>query len=113
SDGSARLSFRRPDDFAVTKTIEVRDGDTPVERLNELEYVDGLLFANVWQSDRIAIIAPEDGAVLAWLDLLALRLHLPADAGIGVADALNGIAYDAARDSFCVTGNNWPQMFEL
>lgn len=113
SDGSARLSFRRADDFAVTRTITVRDGTTPIERLNELEYAHGLIFANVWQTDRIAVIDPADGAVLAWLDLRELRQSLPPVTTAPAIDVLNGIAYDAARDSFYVTGKHWPRLFEL
>lgn len=114
SDGSARLRFRNPRDFAVTRTIEVRDGTASIERLNELEYAQGLIFANVWQTDRIAIIDPVDGKLLAWLDLQALRAQLPAEIAADRHHAvLNGIAYDPLRDSFYVTGKNWPRIFEL
>lgn len=113
SDGSARLFFRDPDSFAVTRVITVRDGETPIERLNELEYVRGLIFANVWQTDRIAIIDPADGAVLAWLDLGDLREYLPPKTTAPVDDVLNGIAFDARRDVLYVTGKHWPRLFEL
>ena len=114
SNGSATLSFRSPQDFRVTRTLEVRDRGSPVPRLNELEYVHGLIFANVWQTDRIAVIDAADGAVRAWLDLRDLSSHFdkPADWN-PVDDVLNGIAYDAVRGSFYVTGKRWPLMFEL
>jgi glutaminyl-peptide cyclotransferase len=114
SDGSATIFFRDPDDFSIHRTIAVHDGAMPVTRLNELEYAHGLIFANVWQQDRIAIIDPDDGAVVGWLELGALveRFTKPADWDAG-DDVLNGIAYDAARDRYYVTGKRWPLMFEL
>ncbi|MGH8447306.1 MAG: glutaminyl-peptide cyclotransferase [Solimonas sp.] len=114
SDGSATLFFRKPDDFSITRTIAVHDGATPIDKLNELEFAHGLIFANIWQADRIAVIDPADGAVLAWLDLAALssRFDRPADWN-PIDDVLNGIAYDAGSDHFYVTGKRWPAMFEL
>lgn len=114
SDGSETISFRDPRDFRITRTIRVHDGATPITRLNELEYAHGLIFANVWQQDRIAIIDPADGAVLGWLELAALveKFAKPADWDAR-DDVLNGIAYDGAHDRYFVTGKRWPLMFEL
>lgn len=112
SDGSDRLLFRDPTSFAITRTLPVHENGTPLTQLNELEYARGLIFANVWQRDRIAVIDPGDGQVLAWLDLAALRARLPPDTPPR-DDVLNGIAYDAARDRWFVTGKNWPRIFEL
>nr|WP_245586258.1 glutaminyl-peptide cyclotransferase [Solimonas soli] len=114
SDGSATLRFRDPDDFHVVRSIEVRDGDTPVTRLNELEYARGLIFANIWQTDRVAVIDPADGVVRAWLDLGALSARFDKPANWSASDdVLNGIAYDAPRDLFYFTGKRWPALFEL
>jgi glutaminyl-peptide cyclotransferase len=88
----------------------VRDGNAPVESLNELEYVKGEIFANVWQTDRIARISPKTGKVTGWIDLKGLLD--PRDAAQGV-DVLNGIAYDAAKDRLFVTGKLWPKLFEI
>lgn len=109
SDGSATLRFLDPDDFSVTATLQVTDNGLPVTRLNELEYIDGEIWANVWYDDRIARISPESGEVLAWADLSGLypqNLRL-AD------DVLNGIAWDPVAERLFVTGKNWPQIFEL
>ena len=81
----------------------------PVAHLNELEYVEGQIYANVWQTERIAMIAPKTGRVTGWIDLHGLLD--PREAG-GV-DVLNGIAYDAAGDRLFVTGKLWPRIFEI
>ena len=109
SDGSSQLRFLDPATFKETGRITVRDANGPVERLNELEYVKGEIFANVWQTDRIARISPKDGRVTGWIDLSGLLS--PAERG-GV-DVLNGIAYDAAGDRLFVTGKLWPRVFEI
>lgn len=114
SDGSATLFFRRSDDFGIARTIEVHDGTNAIDRLNELEYAHGLIFANIWQSNRIAVIDPADGRILAWLDLSALAQRIERGADWDANDnVLNGIAYDAGRDRFYVTGKRWPAMYEL
>lgn len=110
SDGSASLFFLDPETYERIGQIEVRDHAGPVTRLNELEYIDGRIYANVWQTDRIAIIAPETGQVEAWIDLTGL---LPAEDRRQRVDVLNGIAYDAARDRLFVTGKWWPRLFEI
>lgn len=114
SDGSATLRFRSPDDFAVMREIEVRDGSTRVTRLNELEFARGRIYANVWRSDRIAVIDPASGRVDAWIDLSPLRARLSQPPGWNELDhVLNGIAHDPDSDRFYVTGKCWPTLFEI
>jgi glutaminyl-peptide cyclotransferase len=110
SDGSSSLRFLDPQSFQEVKHIVVSDGGVEVHDLNELEYVRGHIYANVWQTDLIAIISPKDGSVVGWIDLTGLR---PASVR-GNADAvLNGIAFDAARNRLFVTGKLWPKLFEI
>lgn len=109
SDGSAIIRFRDPQTFAVTREVEVRDRGAPVPKLNELEYVDGEIWANIWYDDRIARIAPATGEVRGYIDLAKLY---PASAR-GSEAVLNGIAYDATTRRLFVTGKNWPQLFEI
>jgi glutamine cyclotransferase len=104
SDGSSALRFLDPETLRETGRVTVKDGDKPIENLNELEWVKGEVFANVWLTDRIAIIAPESGRVTAWLDLSGFAVQCAP----GTDDVLNGIAYDAARDRLFVTGKLWP-----
>lgn len=108
SDGSPNLRFLDPDTLAEINRVRVLDGPAAVDNLNELEVVQGDIFANVWLTDRIAVIAPATGRVTAWLDLKGL---MPAQANPEAV--LNGIAYDAARDRLFVTGKLWPRMFEI
>jgi glutamine cyclotransferase len=110
SDGTATLRFRNPDNFKETRHIVVTDGTMPVERLNELEYIKGEIYANVWHVDRIARISPRDGHVTGWIDLAGL---LPADQKVNEESVLNGIAYDAKHDRIFVTGKQWPAVFEI
>jgi glutamine cyclotransferase len=110
SDGSNRLRFLDGTNFAVTKTINVLDGQTPVKELNELEYVKGEIYANVWHDGRIAVIDPENGRVKAWIDLTGL---IPPEALNNDEAVLNGIAYDQANDKLFVTGKLWPLLFEI
>jgi len=109
SDGSATLRFLDPVTFKTVREITVRDGEQPIERLNELEYVDGEIWSNVWYEDRIARISPADGTVLGWIDLAEIypRAARSADA------VLNGIAYDKDAKRLFVTGKNWPQLYEI
>ena len=109
SDGTAQLRFLDPVTFKETRRITVRDPNGPVPELNELEYVNGEIFANVWQTERIARIAPADGRVTGWIDLTGL---LPASERTGT-DVMNGIAYDASHDRLFVTGKLWPRIFEI
>ena len=110
SDGTPTLRFRDPETFAVVRELEVTSAGRPVSDLNELEYVEGEIFANVWQRDRIARISPETGEVLRWIDLTSLRRLV---APMGNPEVLNGIAYDAAAKRLFVTGKNWPRLFEV
>ncbi len=107
SDGSSTLYFWDPVSLKEIGRIEVHDRDGPVSRLNELEYVRGEVFANVWQTDRIAIINPETGRVTGWINLDGLL------DSVGSAGVLNGIAYDAENDRLFVTGKRWPKLFEI
>lgn len=109
SDGSAYLRFLDPKTFRETGRVQVTDAGRPVEKLNELEYVRGEIFANVWQTDKIARISPRTGKVLGWIDLSGIidKSQLGRDA------VLNGIAYDAAGDRLFVTGKLWPKLFEI
>jgi glutaminyl-peptide cyclotransferase len=110
SDGTATLRFRDPGSFKETRSIIVKDGKKTIDQLNELEFIKGEIYANVWHSDLIARIAPQDGHVIAWIDLTGL---LPADQMINAESVLNGIAYDAQHDRLFVTGKQWPTVFEI
>ncbi len=109
SDGTDLLYFLDPETFRVLGQIGVRDGGTAIEGINELEYIQGEIYANIWPTNRIAIVSPETGDVRAWIDLTGL---LPESDRAGV-DVLNGIAYDAKGDRLFVTGKYWPNLFEI
>jgi glutaminyl-peptide cyclotransferase len=109
-DGSSTLRVLDLETFEVTRQIVVRDGNSPLGALNELEYARGHLFANVYQSDWIVRIDPESGAVLEWIDLAGI---LPQKKRTPVTDVLNGIAYVESTGHLLVTGKRWPTMFEL
>ena len=110
SDGSAALRYISLPDFAEVRRLEVRDQGTPVERLNELEYVEGRIYANVWFDERIAVISSESGDVEAWIDLGGiLSLAFPRNR----EEVLNGIAYDPRTERLFVTGKGWPRLFEI
>jgi glutamine cyclotransferase len=108
SDGTPVVRFLDPDTLEVTRTITVRDGDTPVGELNELEYIEGEVWANVWRTDRIVRFDPADGRVVGWVDFGDLYPRRAAN-----ADVLNGIAYDADAERIFITGKNWPQLYEI
>jgi glutamine cyclotransferase len=110
SDGTSTLHFLDPQGFGEIGHVEVFHNDGPVTKLNELEYVQGEIYANVWQTDRIARIAPETGRVVGWIDLGGL---LSAEDRSQPVDVLNGIAYDADNDRLFVTGKLWPKLFEI
>jgi glutamine cyclotransferase len=110
SDGTATLHFLDPATFEEVKRIEVRDNDTPVMRLNELEYIQGTVYANVWPTSRIVMISPESGQVVGRLDLDGLLSDEGFYQPVGV---LNGIAYDTENDRYFVTGKYWPKLFEI
>lgn len=110
SDGTAQIRRWDPDTLQERGRITVRDGNRNIDNLNELEWVHGEIYANVWTTNRIARISPADGHVIAWIDLAGILK--PEDQAIPV-DVLNGIAYDAARDRLFVTGKLWPKLFEI
>jgi len=110
SDGTATLHFLDPATFAQVGSIDVYDQNGPVTMLNELEYIKGEIYANVWLTNRIAIISPITGHVVGWIDLTGLLS--PADIVFPI-DVLNGIAYDAKNDRLFVTGKLWPKLFEI
>ena len=111
SDGSAVLRVLDPETLATVGSILVTDDGQPVLNLNELEWVKGEIYANVWMTDRIARIDPATGHVKGWIDLTGLfdtsKLPDPTN------DVLNGIAYDAQHDRLFVTGKRWPRLFEI
>ncbi|HEY8587326.1 MAG TPA: glutaminyl-peptide cyclotransferase [Rhodanobacter sp.] len=111
SDGSPVLRVLDPETLAVIRQIHVTAEGVPVNRLNELEWVDGEIYANVWLTDRIARIDPASGKVVGWIDLSGLfdssQLPNPVD------DVLNGIAWDATRKRLFVTGKSWPKLYEI
>lgn len=109
SDGSANLYFMDKN-FAVEKKVTVKLDGRPVRYLNELEYIDGKIWANVYTTDTIVIINPKDGRVEGMIDctgLLPKKLYKPS------TDVLNGIAYDRATDRIYLTGKNWPKLYEI
>ncbi len=110
SDGTASLYFWDPATLTVTGILAVTDSFGPVVRLNELEYIRGYVYANIWQTDRIAKINPVTGVVEAYLDLSGL---LPAELRTADTDVLNGIAYDDANDRLFVTGKRWPRLYDI
>jgi glutamine cyclotransferase len=109
SDGTNKLQFIDPASFKITRTVEVYAGKEAVTNLNELEYIDGEIFANVWHSARIARIDPRSGQVMAWIDLTAVVQREKHEQ----EDVLNGIAYDAKRGRLFVTGKDWAEIFEI
>lgn len=110
SDGSTTLRFLDPSTLTEVSQITVRDGAMLVDDLNELEYIGGRIYANVWYSDWIAVIDPASGNVDAWLDLGGLRDSIAYHPD---ADVLNGIAFEAATQRLFVTGKLWPEVFEI
>jgi glutaminyl-peptide cyclotransferase len=110
SDGTDILRFLDPDSATEVRRIKVRDGLRPVTRLNELEYIDGEVWANIWYEDRLVRISPEDGAVLGYVDLSGLW---PAERRRATEAVLNGIAYDASAERLFVTGKYWPWLYEI
>jgi glutamine cyclotransferase len=109
SDGTSVLHFLDPQDFREVATLGVHDERGPVAGLNELEYVKGVIYANVWPTDRIAVIDPRKGRIRAWIDLKGLL----GQTDLQGVDVLNGIAYDARGDRLFVTGKLWPKVFEI
>ncbi|NLO19976.1 MAG: glutaminyl-peptide cyclotransferase [Ignavibacteria bacterium] len=110
SDGTNNLRFVSPEDFQILRTLSVQDGNRPIHNLNELEYINGEIWANVWMSDNIVKIDPNNGKVLAWIDLGSLYDYIDKERRI---DVLNGIAFDKETKRIFVTGKLWPLIFEI
>jgi glutamine cyclotransferase len=110
SDGSSTLQFLDPDTLSETGRIDVTFRGEPLPRLNELEWVDGQIFANVWFTNALACIDPKTGRVVGIVDLRSLQSRVE---GLGPQDVLNGVAYDAENKKLYVTGKNWPKLFEV
>ena len=110
SDGSDTLYFLNPDTFGEIGSIRVKDNSIPVDQLNELEFIKCNVYANVWQTSRIAIISSETGEVTGYIDLQGL---VDRERNLGDVDVLNGIAYEADKDLLLVTGKLWPELFEI
>jgi glutamine cyclotransferase len=110
SDGTATLKFFDPDTFKEIRRITVTDHGKPITYLNELEFIHGEIYSNVWHTDRIARISPATGHVLGWINLKGL---MPGDQLSNGEAVLNGIAWDAARNRLFVTGKLWPKIFEI
>ena len=108
SDGTSEIRIWDAQTLAEKVRLTVHDGDNQISRVNELELVEDEIFANIWQTERIARISPKDGKVLGWIDLYGLYPNRPPG-----ADVLNGIAYDSVGKRLFVTGKNWPKLFEI
>lgn len=110
SDGSDTLTFLDPKALTPVRTLRVHDAGTAIKNLNELEWIEGEIWANVWQTDRIARISPKTGEVNAWVDLSTL---FPRSQRTPPADELNGIAYDRANRRIYITGKKWPRLYQV
>jgi glutaminyl-peptide cyclotransferase len=110
SDGSPQIRVWDPLTLQEKRRITVHDGAQTIANVNELEWVRGEIYANIWQKDVIARISPADGRVLGWIDMAGI---LPAADRSGQEDVLNGIAYDVLGDRLFVTGKQWPKLFEI
>ncbi len=110
SDGTQKLYFLDAETFKQVRHIEVYDWGVSVWHLNELEYIEGKIYANVWPTERIAMISPKTGQVISWIDLRGLLSQKDYDMQV---DVLNGIAYDKAKGRLFVTGKHWPKLFEI
>ncbi len=110
SDGTAAIRVLDPHTLAEKRRIQVRDGGAPVNELNELEWVEGEILANVWQTDRIARISPATGQVAGWIDCSGM---LPSVFRSTTDAVLNGIAYDARTKRLFVTGKLWPRLYQI
>ena len=110
SDGSDTLTFLDPKTQALVKTLKVQDAGRSIGNLNELEWIEGEIWANVWMTDRIARISPNTGEVNAWVDLTNL---FPQSQRTPPADVMNGIAYDKATRRIFITGKKWPRLYQI
>ena len=107
SDGTSNLYFLNPSTYQAVEQINVKDGNKSVTYINELEYVNGDIYANVWLTEKIAIINPQNGQIKGWIDFTGI--YSPQ----GSNDVLNGIAYDQQTDRLFITGKNWPNLYEI
>ena len=110
SDGSSTIYFRDPVSFAIKRIISVRDKEGSVSSLNELEYIDDIIYANVWLTDKIVMIDPTDGKIIGVIDLTGI---LAPEERSGNEDVLNGIAWDRPGQRLFVTGKLWPKLYEI
>jgi glutaminyl-peptide cyclotransferase len=110
SDGSSKLYWLNPKSFAVERSVTVKNGDNEVSSLNELEFIGGEVWANVWMTDLIARVDAKTGRVISWVNLAGLR---PEKARSDPDAVLNGIAYDASSKRIFVTGKRWDRLFEI
>ena len=113
SDGTAQIRIWDPETLQELRRITVTDQGQPVPNVNELEWVKGEIYANIWETDRIARIDPATGRVVGWIDLAGLLNPNERIAGPEGTDVLNGIAYDARGNRLFVTGKRWPKLFEI
>lgn len=109
SDGTERITFRNPKDFSTEKTIEVVTDTGPIGRLNELEYINGFIYANVWMTNSVVVVDPKNGRVLKQIDCSQLENEGRGTTG----DVLNGIAYNRKNNKIYLTGKYWPLIFEV
>jgi len=109
SDGTNNIYFLDPTTFERTGQIQVHDGNTPIININELEYINGDIYANIWHANTIAIINLQTGQVKAWIDLSGL----PSENNPNPEAVLNGIAYDQTNNRLFVTGKDWPSLYEI
>ena len=107
SDGSSNLTFLDPATFQKVGQVSVHDGNTSVIDINELEYVNGDIYANIWLQQKIAIINPQNGVVKGWIDLTGIYTSNNID------DVLNGIAYDSQTNRLFITGKDWPELYQI
>jgi glutamine cyclotransferase len=107
SDGTSKLTFLDPVTFQIIGQVNAQDGNNPVININELEFINGAIYANIWMQQKIAIINPQTGTVEGWIDLTGIHQSNNAD------DVLNGIAYDSQTDRLFVTGKDWPNLYQI
>jgi glutaminyl-peptide cyclotransferase len=110
SDGTSNLRFLDPDTFEQVRSLAVTDQGKPLTQINELEYIHGLIYANIWFSNRIARISPQTGRVVGWINLTGIIPLVELRSNDSV---LNGIAYDSENNRLLVTGKLWPKLFEI
>ncbi len=109
SDGTNNLYFLNPTTFQRTGQVQVHDGNKSIVNINELEYINGDVYANIWMTNTIAIINPSTGQVKGWIDLTGL----PGAPISNEDNVLNGIAYDQSSDRLFVTGKDWPNLYQI